>query len=310
MPLMVTVVADFLFCNIIQALVMEQQGGGSDGGGSDGDGAPPQPDNKVASSQTKEAIYTIYGQPLLRVMLKVVRKILDCSHSYVLSSDVGLPVRPLVACEAQHGNLDGFLAIAGKNPLQGKEAKPLFQNLFSGDVKGRIAGWNDAAVVNKEQEKLWSGSSDFMLPFLSSHFASFSGVAAFDPASSLKSALSSALQLITLVLELCPAQCAQVVGDLVSISCSGVLEFAQPGLVKLANMCGDRVFSQAFTSHQMQNCYKLATGVSVQDYSFLGVVLGDVFLWLGSLVEGPEVLWPSQDESDSAIGVCSVCDEM
>lgn len=304
MSLVSIVAADFLLCNITQALIAEQQqqlcGTAGDSDGS----PPPQPDNKVASPQAKEAIYSRFSQPLLPTVLKAVHKLLKCSHAHVLNSEAELPIRPLVS-SVPPSDLEGFLAVAGKNPLQAKEAKPLFQSLFPEDVKGRIAEWNSAAVMDREQkEKLWSQSSDCMLPFLSNHLASFSSgtTTAFDPTSSLKNALSSALQLLSVMLDPCPARCVQIMGDLVAISSSGVLEFVQPELAKLATMCGAKAFSQAFTNHQMVNCYKLATCRTVKDYSFLGVVLGEIFLWLGAMLENSEVVWPSQEESGSPIG--------
>lgn len=298
---------DLLLCNITQAFLAEQQQKqrspyGSDGD-HDGDSTPPQPDH-IASPQVKETFFARYCQPLLPVLLKTLHKMLNLSHTHVLNSD-----RPVVSSTPPSSDLESFLAVAGKNPLVAKDAKPLFQNLFTEDLKARIAKWNDATTVDNElKRKLWSPSGDHILPVLSSHFASFCCQVAFDQTPALKSVLSSAFQLLGVMLEISPLGCAGFVADLASVSCSGLLEFAQPELAKLGAMCGPSAFSDAFTSHQMVSCFKLATAAAVgsqQDYGFLGVVLGDVFLWLGSMLESTEITWPSQGEFDSPIGEVS-----
>lgn len=300
---MSVVATDLLLCNITQAFLMEQQQQpyGSDGN-CDDDSSPPKPDS-VASPQAKEALFVKFSQPLLPVVLKALRKILNLSHAYVINSDNDQPVRPLVS-SAPSGDLESFLAIAGKNPLVAKDTKPLFQTLFTEDTRARIAKWNGAATVDNELKvKLWSLSGDHMLPFLSSHFASIcGGQVPFDQTASLKSALSSAFRLLWVMLELSPLRCGGFAGDLAAVMCSGVLEFVQPELAKFGAMCGPRAFSDAFTSHQMVSCFQLAAAGTKQDHGSLGVVLGDVFLWLGSMLESPEITWPSQGEFDSPIG--------
>ena len=201
--------------------------------------------------------------------------------------------------------LDGIMKLAGRDPLQPKDTKPLFHAHIPDEVRERLKTWNSALLIDPaHKEKLCnhdldSSVSDIIVQFLNLHLSAFTGPRFFGPTRCFKSTLSSLLSLLSTLFEMCPPQTftvpeestslpargSSLLSGLVPLSCDVMMEFCGADMLKLVKICGDKQFSLAVLEHRLRQSSRLLQLPRMTGCNLLGPLLADFFGLLGSLLD-------------------------
>ena len=273
-------------------------------------------------SQKEEAFYTAHGESLVQILMKVTSKLLIYCRLYaMIGNQPGTP-SPFTG-ELLLPALDGIMKLAGRDPLQSKDTKPLFHTHIPDEVRDRLKVWNQALLIDPtHKERLCSHDldhpiSDIIVQFLNLHFCAFTGTRSFDPTRCFKSTLSSLISLLSTLFEMTPQgildppdnsnegpppEIIKFLGGLVPLSCDITMEFCAADMLKLVKLCGDKVFSLGVTEHRVRESSKLIQLPQIQNCHLLGPLLADYFSMLGALLDDgvsePVLLTLTPDNTD------------
>ena len=279
-----------------------------------------RPEPSYAISQQETAFYTAHGEGLVHVLVKVTSKLLVYCRLYAMMGNQPGAHPPFV--QPSLPVLDGILKLAGKNPLQTKDAKPFFRGHIPDEVRERIETWNAALLIDPaHKEKLCSHDldspvSDLIVQFLNLHFCTLTGARTFDPTRCFKSTLSSLMSLLSTLFDMVPPEilnppdeskgplpaAPKFLTDLVPLSCDIMMEYCGSDLLKLIKICGDTVFSLGLSEYRIRESSRLLQLPAMQTCPILGALLADFFRMLGSLMEdqasGPILSTLTPDNTD------------
>lgn len=260
-------------------------------------------DQPFVISPKEEAFYSTHGEGLVNILLKTTAKLLVYSRLYaMIGNHAGAPPS---FTELSQTALDGIMKLAGRDPLQPKDSKPLFHAHIPDEVRERFKMWNSALPIDPtHKEKLCnhdldSSVSDLIAQFLNLHLSAFTGPRHFGPTRCFKSTLSSLLSLLSTLFEMCPpetftipegstslpARGSGLVSGLVPLSCDVMMEFCAADMLKLVKICGEKPFSLAVLEHRVRQSSRLLQLPKMTDCHLLGPLLADFFGLLGSLLE-------------------------
>ena len=268
LPLMSIIALDFLLTLVIRAILddtgqedkedeeEEEEEEEEKEGAEKPEEAPSSPkgeeeeEGKDKDKSNEEAFFNKFGKNLISLVVKVTQKLLKYSHSYNLSvaaPNLTAPTPQL--SEIPSPVLESLLRLSGKNPLSPKDSKSLFGDHIPEVVKERLKLWNAALLIDATQkQKLCAHSVEdiqidkCMVAFLDLHFMAFAGTRTFNPSRSLKSTLSSALNLLFNVFGLKLSESAGMVGEIVPVSCDTLMEFAHSDLAKVIHIGSKEAF--------------------------------------------------------------------
>ena len=258
------------------------------------------------SSQNEEAFYKAHGAGLVSILMKTASKLLSYCRLYAMmigSQPVFLPLYT----DIPQPVLDGIMKLAGRDPLQGKDAKPLFHAHIPDEVRDRLKSWNMALLIDPaHKEKLCSHDldspvSDLMMQFLNLHFCAFTGTRTFDPTRCLKSTLSSIMSLLSTLFEMSPLGNFNPSEDpnitppdppvdlmsVVPLTCDVMMEFCGSDVLKLIKICGEKSFSLKISEHRVRESFRLMQLPKIRECRLLGPLLADLFALLSSMLEDP-----------------------
>lgn len=247
------------------------------------------PTTEASSSKQKE-FFKAHGSKLITTLVKTASKLLTYCRLYAMmigDQPVFLPLYTNIPQSV----LEGIVQLAGRDPLQPKDSKPLFHSHIPDEVKDRLKLWNGALLIDPTlKEKVCSHDpevpvSDLMVQFLNVHFSAFTGTRTFDPARCLKSTLSSIMSLLSTVFEMNPAESGQDLSSIVPLTCDTMMEFCGADFLKLIKICGEKSFSQQISEHRVRECIALVQLPKMQKCSLLGPLLADFFALLSSMLD-------------------------
>lgn len=328
LPLFCVVALDFLICLLTRVVVDETEPDEEEEEGTEVKSklpSPPPPpplppvtpSNKTtppppietedhAYSAKEDAFYRSHGKGLIQILMKTASKLLAYCRLYAMM--VGnQPVFLPLFTEPPASVLDGIMKLAGRDPLQTKDTKPLFHAHIPDEVQDRIKTWNMALLIDPaHKEKLCSHDldspvSDLMVQFLNLHFCAFTGTRTFDPTRCLKSSLSSLMSLLSTLFEMIPqgifdppenstgspAETPEYLTHLVPLSCDMMMEFCGSDMLKLVKICGEKSFSLKVSEHRVRESFKLMQLPKICDCRLLGPLLADFFAMLSSMMDDP-----------------------
>ena len=267
-------------------------------------GGANEPDNPYVISPKEEAFYSTYGEGLINILLKTTARLLRfCRLNAMIGNQAGDPPS---FNELSQTALDGIMKLAGRDPIQPKDSKPLFQAHIPDSVRERLKAWNSALLIDPtHKEKLCnhdldSSVSDLIAQFLNLHLSAFAGPRFFGPTRCFKSTISSLLSLLSTLFEMSPSETFTVADDdsaslpakgssflsgLVPLSCDVMMEFCGADMLKLVKICGEKPFSLAVLEHRVRQSSRLLQLPRMTESNLLGPLLADFFALLSSLLE-------------------------
>ena len=260
-------------------------------------------DTPVDTTPKQAAFFNAHGPRLISILARTAEKLLVyCRlHAMMIGNQ---PVFLPLYTDVPQPLLEGILKLVGKDPLQSKDSKPLFHSYIPDEVRDRIKLWNLALLIDPtHKEKLSrsnfdSSMNDLMVKFLNLHFRAFTGTRTFDPTCCLKSTLSSLMSLLTRLFEISPPEdlgsgdenlALSVLppnfASIIPLACDVMMEFCGPDLLKIAKLCGEKVFSQHISEHCVKESFKLMRIPKVQGCNVLGPLIADFFALLSSMLD-------------------------
>ena len=266
-------------------------------------GGVDEPNQPYVISSKEVAFYSTHGEGLVNILLNTTEKLLVYCRLYaMIGNQTG--GRPSFN-ELSQTALDGIMKLAGRDPLQPKDTKPLFHAHIPDEVRERLKTWNSALLIDPaHKEKLCnhdldSSVSDIIVQFLNLHLSAFTGPRFFGPTRCFKSTLSSLLSLLSTLFEMCPPQTftvpeestslpargSSLLSGLVPLSCDVMMEFCGADMLKLVKICGDKQFSLAVLEHRFRQSSRLLQLPRMTGCNLLGPLLADFFGLLGSLLD-------------------------
>ena len=250
---------------------------------------PSTPD---AASAKQKAFFESHGAKLIPLLVKTAAKLLVYCHQYVVMIGDRPVFLPLYT-DIPFPLLEGILQLAGHDPLQPKDSKPLFRAYVPDDIDDRLKLWSNALLIDPSiKDKMCSydpGSpiSDLMGQFLNLHFSAFTGTRTYDPARCLKSSLSTVMSLISSLFEMDPAKSCSEMMSIVPLACDTMLDFCGSDLLKVIKICGEKSFSERIAEYRVRASIALVQLPKMQDCSLLGPVLSSLFNLLSSMLDSP-----------------------
>ena len=261
-----------------------------------------------AVSPKEEAFFAAHGEGLVQILMKTAAKLLTYCRLYAMIGNQQGALSPF--SDPPQPVLDGLMKLAGRDPLQAKDTKPLFHTHIPDEVRDRLKTWNMALLIDPaHKEKLCnhdldSPVSDLMVQFLNLHFCAFTGTRTFDPTRCFKSTLSSIMSLLSTLFEMTPqgifnppenistaspsdGETPKYLANLVPLSCDVMMEFCGSDMLKLAKICGEKAFSLRVSEHRVRESFKLMHLPGIQNCRLLGPLLADFFAMLGSMLDDP-----------------------
>jgi len=316
LPLMSIIALDFLLTLVIRAILddtgQEDKDKDKDKEEEEGEEIPGEASSSLKEKEddevegkdeeksSEEAFFNKFGRNLIPLVVKVTRKLLKYSHSYTLpvaAPNLSTTPSPQLS-EIPSLALESLLRLSGKDPLSPKESKSLFGSHIPDVVKERVKLWNAALLIDSTQKQKLSAHSvediqidKCMVTFLDLHFMAFAGTRTFNPSRSLKSTLSSALNLLLNLFSLKPSESVNMTGEIVPISCDILMEFAHSDLAKLIQNSSKEAFSLDCMRYKLTESFQLFRLPGMQDCHLLGPVLADFFSLLRSML-GTATDWP------------------
>lgn len=314
LPLMSIIALDFLLTLVIRAILDDtgQEDKDKDKEEEEGEEIPGEASSSLKEKEDdevegkdeeksgEEAFFNKFGRNLIPLVVKVTRKLLKYSHSYTLpvaAPNLSTTPSPQLS-EMPSLALESLLRLSGKDPLSPKESKSLFGSHIPDVVKERVKLWNAALLIDSTQKQKLSAHSvediqidKCMVTFLDLHFMAFAGTRTFNPSRSLKSTLSSALNLLLNLFSLKPSESVNMTGEIVPISCDILMEFAHSDLAKLIQNSSKEAFSLDCMRYKLTESFQLFRLPGMQDCHLLGPVLADFFSLLRSML-GTATDWP------------------
>ena len=255
-------------------------------------------------SLKEEVFYSTHGEGLVHVLLKATSKLLVYCRLYAMIGNKDGD--SLLGGGLSREALDGIMVLAGRDPLQAKDAKPLFHTHIPDEVRDRIKVWNGVLLIDPaHKEKLCnhdldSSVGELIVQFLNLHLLTFTGVHSFGHTRCLKSALSSLLSLLSTLFDMAPPETfvapdgtslplppkgAALLSGLVPLSCDVMTEFSAADMLKLVKICGEKAFSLAVCEHRVREGSRLLQLPKMANCQLLGPLLADFFVLLGSMLE-------------------------
>ena len=320
MPPLISIIAlDFLICLVTRAVLDEtdmtkfEEAREGEDPTNEPDNEKQEKDVKVAADNEQamnEAFFNTYGRHIVPVLMKCIMKLLGFGHTYALSSQSeDQPMFPPQVKGIPQQALETLISLSAKNLVYPKDTKALFTAHIPNNVHERLKLWNSALPIDvSHKQKLCAHSIEdiqidsCMVTFLDLHFTAFAGARTFDPARSIKSAISSIMSLLQIILELKPSARSEVVGSIVPLGCDALMEFAHSELMKMIENGQD--FSTACITHKVTECFRLVLLPEMKDCDLLGAILADLFGMFISMLETPahHVVLESVGRGEQAAG--------
>jgi len=217
---------------------------------------------QYAKGTTLNKLEVTFCNQLGPVVIKVLYRILSCTHLYVspsqLGSDDGGETSPPMR-EA----LETLLSLSGKNPLAPKEHSTLASHLPAA-VQERIQVWESSISFDSSLKKKLSVQGDAqvetcLLKFLDCHVMAFASYRTFDPSRGLRSAIYAVLGLLEYMFGVFHEMEGEgeemkraVTEAVVALSCDVTMEFCQMELLRF--LLGNSEFASRCLHYKTTRC--------------------------------------------------------
>ena len=227
---------------------------------------------------------------LLPALLKVVCRLLQCGHVFVLS-----PSSQVFSPQFNNGDLaalEMMLSVSVKDvKAKGTVGRALFGCNFPKSISERLSDFSAAILIDGPiKNDLLTCKKDglrgsrCMERYLDLHFRAFAGTQTFSPVRAIKTTIHSCISLLNEPTLHFQDFSKGYVNELVSLSCDCLMDHTfQDELATIVDLVPD--FFNECVKYKLTECLRVVRDEQVLGSSYFGVVLAELFVIMSGLVD-------------------------